>query len=814
MWPDLRDSIRALRVRPGLALLAILSLALGIGANATIFVFTNYLLLSPPPVSRPARVAEIWTHDPLPTAPFNGFVPLSFPDYQDVARQNQSFSGVAIYDPLVHANWQRGAQERSLYGQVVSGNYFRVLGLNPAPGRDFTAAESAGQAAAPAAVISHKFWQQVWGGDPDVIGKSLRLNGRDYPIVGVAPKGFSGLVAGGEANFWVPLGAAAPLGEAADQTRGDRRWFAVGRLQSGATPATASADLGLIARRLDAQYPRYEPANMGFRATPLGRVPYIFRQTVSGATALLTLLVALVLLIACANAANLLLVRAAGRRRELAIRGALGAGRGRLARQLLTESVLIALLAAVAGLLFADWLAPLFLRLAPPDFQVKADLSVGGAVIAFSVGLALLTGLATGLIPAWRGAREDLVAGLKQGSARSGHARSRLRGALVVGEVAVCAIVLIGAGLCLRSLGRARRINPGFDAAHLAVVQDINLSALGYHEGPRALAFSQKLTREAAGLPGVEAASWVSALPLGLSESDTEITVPGYQPEAGMAGFSVQLDWIAPDYFRAMGTRLLAGRAFTAADIPRGDQLVVVNQAFADRFWPRQDAVGRTLTFVDHGRPVAATIIGVAPTGKYRSLGEAPRPFLFRLETGPEQGTLVVRATGDPRALLGPLRRLMAGEDPGYPITGIETGTEYMASPLLAARLSAILLGGFAALALVLAVLGLYGVISYSVSQRAREFGIRLALGAAPDHLARSVLLQGARLGLWGVAIGGAAAWGMMRLLTAILYGVSPGDPLTFLAVACVLIAVTAVASLAPALRAARSDPLTALRAE
>lgn len=810
MVADLRSALRLLAKNPVLALTAILSLALGIGANATIFTYANALLLGKPPVAAPHRLVEVWIYSRLPGLPFNGYLPVSYPEYQDISRQTRSLSGLAIYSPFQPANREREGVIRPLVGQVVSTNYFSVLGVNPVLGRGFTRDEGI-IGARPVVVVSYSLWQRALGGKRAVLGETMRLNGHDFTIVGVAPHGFNGLFAGISSSFYVPTSQADIMGLYGSlNSRGNHSWLAVGRLRPGVAGSAAEADLDLIFRRITAQYPKDEIKDALARTTPLGLVPYVFRQPVAGVMGLLAVIVGLVLLIACANAANLLFVQAQGRQRELAIRGALGAGRWRLARQALTESVVLALLAGVAGLWIASWLAPLILKLAPPSVPVMAEVIIGWPVVLFTFAIAFLTGLITGLAPAMRGTRAGVMQALREGTPGAGQARSRLRGVLVAGEVAVCMFVLAGAGLCVRSLAQARKINPGFDAAHLLIAQQIDPQSLGYR-GERAAALLHQAEQRARQLPGITSVSWINYPPLQGSESDTSIDIPGLTPPPGQDGFDVQYFQVGPRYFATMGTRLLAGRGFTPQDVAQAGRVLIVNEAFAQRFWPGQNSIGKEVDLRSQGK---AAVIGVVETGKYRTLGEAPRPVFFRLQKFDTAATLVARTAGDPEALLMPLRRALTEVDPNLPGDSVLTGAQFMATPLVVSRITAVLLASFAGLALLLALVGLYGVIAYSVGQRTREFGIRIAMGAQAGSVAKLVVGQGLGLALAGVVVGLGASLLLLRGLSALLYGVSPSDPVTLAAVAVLLLALSAMASYWPARRAMRVDPWRALREE
>lgn len=816
VFHDLRFGWRLITRHPGIAAAAVLSLALGVGANVTIFTLARAAVLHTPQVQAPGRMAEVYTRDNEANAPLHGYLPLSYPDYRDLRDRNRVFSELLLYSPIGKATWKPvSGLAQPLVDQLVSRNYFSVLGVRPVLGRSFLASETH-PGGHRAIVLSYRFWRRHLGGRDQVAGQSIMLDGLGYTIVGVAPRGFTGLFAGLAPDFWAPvtnpgrLGAFGPGNGIAD--RSSRSYFAAGRLKPGVTLAQASADLQLIQKQLDAAYPGSDPQTFGGVAVPLGSLPYPFRGQADGMIWLLMAVVGLVLLIACANAANILLAQASGRRREMAVRSALGASRGRLFGQVLAESMVLAYIAGGLGLLFAMWAAPLLLRLRPPGLPVGFSVRPDGADLIFAFCLAAATGLIFGAAPALRVGREALTARLQQGGARAGAGPSRLRQALVVGQVAVCLLVLTGAGLCLRSLANANAVNPGFDAGHLLIAQSVDPEALGY-SGARAQAFLQHFRQVARETPGITAAGWAVTPPMTGAESDTSVNFPGVAPPPHHAGYDVQTSLISPGYLAAMGIAVLRGRGFTPADMPNAKRLVIVNRAFAQRFWPGQDPVGKTIT-LGRVHPQSVVVLGEVPTGKYQSLQERPRPFFYQLAPLQHTAYLAMRTAGPPLTVFATVERRLQAVDPDLSSSDLDTGAQFLALPLFAAKLTAILLTVFGLLALVLAILGLYGVMAYAVSQRTREFGVRLALGASPRELARMVVRQGARTAAVGIAIGIVVTLLLTRGLGSFLFGVSAADPATYAAVAILLAIVAMLACYIPARRAARVDPAVTLRIE
>jgi putative ABC transport system permease protein len=803
----------------GATSVVVLSLALGIGANTTIFSVVNSLQFRPPSVEQPSRLLDVWLHNKKESGAFSGYSPLNFPDFAYYREHNSVFSGLtAEAGDGTTLIWSRDGQGEAIHGMLVSSNFFSVLGVTPQLGRTFLPEEDTPGGAQPVAMVSEAFWQQRLGSDTS-LSKRIMLNGRAYTVVGVVPASFHGVLIGSAPDVWVPLSMQPAVTPGADLTSRSYNWLNVyGRLKPGITRLQAQADLLVLSQQLARSYPDSNKDVEGF-AYAATLVPGPFRGFLSMITAALMAVVGLVLLIACANAANLLLAQASGRSREMSVRSALGASRWRLVRQSLTESVLLGCFGGLAGLLLASMAAPLLLRLKPTNIPVSLQIPVDWRVLVFTLAVSVLTGVIFGLAPALRASRLDLASSLKDGTPSSGQRRSRLRSALVTAQVAVCLVLLIGAGLCLRSLSNAQSIDPGFDVNN-ALVTSLDVDTFGYNEA-RGRALYRDLLDRVAELPGVRAGSLAEMMPLGTAERTEGVTIEGSPaPGLGGSGPAVVDDVsVAPNYFRTMGIPLLEGRDFTARDVQGAPRVVIINDVMAARFWPHQNPIGRHIIMGGPEDPAArqvCEVIGVAKAGKYRTLGEDPQPFMYKpyWQNYVPRVRLIVRTEGDTDAVLSGLRRTVQQLDPNLALYDVETLKQLMVLPLFPAHATALLLGVFGGLALLLAMAGLYGVMSYLVAERTHEVGIRMALGAHARDVLKLVVGNGMRLALVGVVLGLAGAFAITRLLSSLLYGIQPTDFLTFSGVSVMLAGVAFLASYFPARRATKVDPMVALRRE
>jgi predicted permease len=703
---------------------------------------------------------------------------------------------------------------------VATGDYFATLGVRAALGRAFTPADESGPSAAPVVVLSDRSWRGRFGGDPAVVGRTIRLNGGVYTVIGVAPPEFTGLYRVIGPELWVPMRWGSEK-RRSDLDNRDGRWmFAMARLGPGVTPAQAAAEAEAIGKRLQREYPDTN-ANREVAIVPVSDVTFMpgLETVLYPASVVLLGVVGLVLLIASVNVANMLLARATSRRREFAVRLALGATRGQLVRQLLVECALLAVAGAAAGLMLALWsnaaLIAVLGTLQLP-FPVTLTLALGPDlwVLAYTLGLAAITTLAFGLAPALEASRPDLAATLKDesGTASGGTRKRRLQGMLVVGQVALSLVLLIAAGLSLRSLFNAKSIDPGFRPE--GVAKAVFAPESRRYEPERSREFFRQLLERVRALPEVESAAVASHLPLTFEVRSTTGVPDGRQSLPIEEWTELDNANVGPGYFETIGIRVVSGRAFEERDATRGRQLGVVNEALARRFWPGEDAVGKRLLVGEDHDPVE--ILGVVGNAKYRTLGEAQRPFLYQGYDAIDYGTsaLIVRARGDAEALPGRLREIARAVDESVPVVGLQTLAAATSVALLLPRTGASVFLAFGLLGLTLASVGLYGVIACLTTQRTREIGIRVALGAQRADIVRMVVAQGLRLALTGTFLGMAAALVATRAIAAILYGVSATDAVTFVAVPLALLGVAALASYIPARRAARVEPMRALRYE
>ena len=817
---DLKFGARLLAKTPGFTVIAALSLALGIGANTTIFTLVNAVLLNPLPLEDPAQLVSIWTIDERNTGTGFGFLQTSPMNFKDLRDKNEVFSGVTGHAG-VPLNITGGAgNPDQVFGELVTGNFFSVLGAKPLIGRGFLPDEDKIPGEKLVCVLGHGEWQKRYGGDPSIVGRTISINGASFTVVGVMPKGFKGTNAIGAPALWVPYmtypqttnGFFRELAE--PNNRRGLVFNVTGRLKPGVRVQQAEANLKTIARQLEQEYSN-ENKGRSVTLVPLAQstVNPEFRKNIVRAGGLLVTIVGLVLLIACANVANLLLARAAARQKEIALRLSLGAGRGRLIRQLLTEGTLLAVLGGAAGLLLAFWAQSLLWSFRPPFLAADAiDLAPDTRVLLFTLGVSIATGVLFGLAPAIQASRPDLVGELKETGAPIGSNRLfNLRNALVSAQIALSLVALVGAGLFLRSLQHAQQISPAFDADHLAVLS-FDLGAQGYTE-ERGRQFQQRVIERAASVPGVQAATVASTVPLFAGGFARTVFLEGQDTSDRRAGRLVQISVVGARYLETLGIPLLRGRTLVDTDQPNTPIAVVVNETMAKRFWPDQEALGKRFKFF--GQDHFTQVVGIAMDSKYNFIGEEPTPFIYQSTTQVYQPqlSLFVKAAR-PSAALGTVRGEVQQLDRTLPLTGVFTLSDIFGQSLWAPRMAASLLAVFAGLSLLLAVIGIYGVMAYAVSLRTRELGIRMALGAGRSDVLRLVVMDGLRLTAMGVASGLAASLAVTRLIVGLLYGVSPTDLVTFTVVPVLLAAAALGASYLPALRATRIDPMVALRYE
>jgi putative ABC transport system permease protein len=801
---DLRFGLRMLRKSPAFTLIAVIALALGIGANTAIFSVVNALLLRPLPFKNPEQLVMIWENATHLGFPKNTPSPANFLDWQ---KQSTAFSGMAAVAPKNFNLTGVGEPER-LDGRRASANLFDLLGVNPITGRTFVPQDD--QPGTKVAILGENLWKRRFGGDPSIIGRAIALNGETYTVVGVVPANFQ-LPSFGiwHDQVWVPL--AFPAEEAAN--RGDHFLEVIGRLKPGVTLQSAQAEMETIAARLAQQYPDFN-TRIGAFVNPLD-------EEIVGdmKPALLILLgaVAFVLLIACANVANLLLARAAVRQKEIALRLALGADRARLTQQLLVESVLLSLLGGIVGLGLAYAGLHVLTQFIPGDLAQADSIAIDAKVLAFTLGIAIVTGLAFGLAPASQASNFDLNETLKEGSRDSsaGVRGKRLRSAMVVAEVAVSFILLIGAGLLINSFIHLRNLDPGFRADHL-LVMNLDLSDVRYPDNPRRVAFFDEVVRRVQALPGVRSVAVAGNLPLVYHGDSMTIGVEGIADPPPDQMPDVIFRTVGPNYFNTMGIALVRGRDFNDNDTLDTALAVVVSEKTAQRFWPNEDPLGKRLK---PGGTMSQspwrTVIGVVKDVRQNDFIAQPKMqmyFDFRQTKSLVANALVVRTALEPLSIATSVRNAIWSVDKDQAISNIDAMENIVAGAVARQRFSMLLLAIFAGLALVLAAVGIYGVMSYSVAQQTREIGIRMALGAQRTDVLKMTIKQGLKLVGLGLIIGLGAAFVLTRVMATLLFGISATDPLTFLTISFVLFLVAMLASYIPSVRAMRVDPMVALR--
>jgi predicted permease len=808
---DLRVGFRMLWRSPGFSALAILCLTLGIGANAAVFSWVEGILFRPyPAVVHQERLMALTGTARGESGPTG----LSWPDYLDL-KKNATLFDAFFVSQIMGTTLSIGDRAERAIGSIVSSNYFDALGVHPVLGRGFEAGEDTGRNAHPVTVISYQLWQGRFKGDPAIVGKTQRFNGVVHTIIGVAPEGFYGTFVGWAMQFWVPASMEDTFeaGGYKLEDRGSRWMEAYVRLKPGVSQRQAQAELSAIARRLEIDFPA---TNRGRSAKlwPLWQTPFNNANTLLPTLGIMLAVVVFVLLIACANVGNLLLVRSFARRHEITVRAAVGAGRGRLLKQLLTEGLILSALGAAGGLLAAHWSRHALVLLFPARGGVSMYLpgDLDWRVLGLSAGVCIITTLLLGLVPAMQASKIDLAAALKSemGGVVGGHGKSWIRSSLVVAQVSLSFVLLVGAGLLIQSLQKIRSGHPGF-STHGVVATSIDLVGAGYDE-PRARDFDDELMLRVRALPGVESATLSRMSPLGFrSYSSSPIALDGYQtpPEEQP---TVQYNEVGPDYFATLGIPLVTGRDFTPADDEKGALVAVVNETMAAQFWKGKSPLGQRLQV--KGRWMQ--VVGVARDSKYSSIRELPKPFFYvpLRQNFAILPCLTIRTLLATETIAPVLAREVHALDGNLAPYEVISMQEQVDRSTASQQVAVTLLGVLGALALALAAIGLYGVMSYAVSQSTRELGLRMALGAGSSDLLRLVMKDGLVMTATGVVVGALAALGLTRLLGDMLYKVSPRDPLAFGSALLVMLIAASVACFLPAWRAARTDPMRALRNE
>jgi predicted permease len=807
---DVRYSIRSLLKNPGLTLAAVLSLGLGIGANTTIFTWVQAVLLRPIPVAADPgsiRIAAMENREGQSRS-------WSYPNFKDFRDRVTMMDVVAQDDQTFNIAVDEGAERA--WGGLVSGNYFEMMGVKAAAGRLFNAQDDVTPGGHPVVVISYAYWQHRFGGDPAVVGKQVTINNTPMTIIGVAPEKFIGSFLGVAASAWAPMAMQKEMMGGDRMNQRGNGWFqTLVRLKPGVSQAQAQAEATSIMSQLEQEY-RDTNDGRRLRIVPPSQAPFGAVTVLGPLLTILSILVALVLVIACANVANLLLSKAVSRRREIAVRLSLGASRFRLMRQLLTESMLLALIAGVGGVAIASWTMGVIMAFVPPvDMPIDLGLQMNATTMWFALAVSVATGVVFGLAPALQASGSQTINALKEEgrSGSGGRTTGRLRAALVIAQVAVCLVLLVAATLFLRSFIAAQSLSPGFNPEHV-VTASMDLFPSGY-TGARHRDFQRRTIEALAAIPGVQSAAFGSRLPLGFGgNSSTSVTVDGYTPRQNEE-VVIAYSTVGANYFATMGIPVREGREYLDTDTADSPRVIVINESMAKRYWPQGRALGGRLRL----GPNAYEVVGIAGDSKYGSINERPLPQLFLPLARSEPGTLrlFVRAAGDPAPMVAQVRNAIRGIDPNLPLYDARTLNEHMQIAVFAQKMAANLLGAMGVLAVLLAAIGLYGVMAYAVSQRTQEMGIRLALGASPGSLLGMIIGQGMRLTLAGLIIGtvlAMGAFGSIGAVRSLLPGISPLDPITFVTVPVLLGAIALLATWIPGRRAGKVDPLVALRYE
>jgi predicted permease len=811
-WQDVRYSLRIIAKAPGFAAIAILTLGLGIGANTTIFSWINSTLLNPVPgLTNPSEVVSLTVGNQ-----WDNPVGFPYPDIEALRDGQQSFTGIAVCNFAQLSLTGKGKPER-VWGMVASANYFDVLGVRPVLGRAFLPAEDEKPEGAPVAVISYRLWQTHFGASPEVVGKEIEVNQHPYTIVGVTPAVFQGSQTGVRTEIWIPVMMEKQLIPGRDLLHAHENFvfLAFGRLKPGVRPEQAQEEMTLRLKRVAKDYPEEHKGKDSVSVYPLWRNPFGLNQFFFILLPALMCIAGLVLLLACTNVANLMLVRSVGRRREIAIRMSLGASRWRLIRQLLVESLILALAGGGVALLFTFWTAGTLMKFLPvtPDLPLSLTIAADRTVLLATLIISLLTGVIFGILPAVRSSREAPIAVLKEdtGSASGGLRKARLASGLVVAQISLSLLLLVCAGLFIRSVMRAREINPGFNP-HNVLIASYDLFTAGYSEAT-GIEFDRQLLAKLNALPGVQSAALSDRVPLAFYRASTSVKPDGYlsRPNESM---ETQFAAITPNYFQMMQFPIVKGRDFTAEDTKSSQRVAIVSEAFVNHFWPNQEGLGKQ--FDSDLTNERFAVVGVARDIKVNGLTEQPVPFVYLPLYQVYRAGMIInaRVTGDPLAFTKTIERAVHELNADVALFDVTTVEEREHFASFGQRIAGTFVGAFGLLALVLAGVGIYGVTAYTTRQRTREIGIRMSLGASKQDVLRLVLGHGVRLMLIGVSVGLALSFAVTRFLSTLLLGITSTDALTFSFVAILLCAVALFACFFPARRAMRVDPMVALRYE
>ena len=806
---DLKYGVRVLLKSPGFTIIAILTLALGIGANSTIFSWINSTVLNPVPAARDsAQLGE------LAAGPDGDPTPLSYPDYVDVRAKNRSLSNLTVFS-LWSMDLTGDNKPQSVWGDFVSESYFDTLGVHPFLGRTFLSGEGTRPGGAPVVVISYDLWKAHFAGDRNVLGKVIQINKHPYTVVGIAPPLFQGSQTGVRADMWIPVMQIQQFTTGDDNLLTDRStgWLmAVGRVKPGVTREQAQADLSNLYAQICKEYPDSHRGSTAATFYPMWRAPWGANFYLKTILFILMMISGVVLLLACANVANLLLVRSVARRREMAIRLSIGATRWRLVRQLLAESLILAFCGGGIAMLVTLWTSNTFGDFIPPsNIPIYMNFHADSAVFYATLAISALTGIIFGILPALRSSSLQPVAVLKEeaGSTSGGLRKARLSSVLVAAQIAMSLLLLVCAGLFIRSFRLEQRFSPGFNPQGV-LLASYDLGAVGYKQDAGAQ-FDRQLLDKLKSIPGAQSAALASWIPLSMQISQTQVDAEGYVPRPHES-MNIDTADVSPDYLRTMQIPLISGREFTLSDAKEAELVAMVDQNFAERYWPKQNALGKSVRV--NGKWY--TVVGVTANFDLHDLGQHPKPFVYLPLFQDYASTVAIhlRVAGNPLGYVSAAENAVHSLDADLPLSDVNTLQSRIELNSTTQRIGGVFVGAFGVLALILAAVGVYGVLAYTTRQRTHELGIRMALGAEPRGIFALVLHQGAVLAASGIALGLALSFVLTRALASELFGVSPADPLTYAAVSGVLIAVALVACYLPARRAAKVDPIVALRYE